>query len=226
MPTDLNKIAQEAERDLNSYSAKTGHGRTATSNDTSGINEANERKFPGSTAKVGDGDDLITNRSYNRRIPGDEGGDRDDKGRWLHGSAYEGNGGPEDKTAHIYQHNPGKIDESIVKGWGKDPKELERETLKKDRPDLLSPDEATSELARARGEPFHWNETAEQGRRAAKRNVGLEGSHSREELPPQGSKSGSKYKGSNWENVEAVPDESADQGLIMPESAVERSRNI
>lgn len=76
----LNEIAQQAERDLNTYQSKTGTGKGRVSGlDDYGVNDPVEKKFPGSTVKAGD--DLVTNRSYDRPIPPDEGGDVDDKGR-------------------------------------------------------------------------------------------------------------------------------------------------
>lgn len=71
--------AYEAEQDLNSYQAKTGAGNNDSSDDT-GINaSAVESKFPGSIVKAGE--DFISSGSYNRKIPQDEGGDVDDRGR-------------------------------------------------------------------------------------------------------------------------------------------------
>ncbi|KAK0726220.1 hypothetical protein B0T21DRAFT_413561 [Apiosordaria backusii] len=215
---DLTKIARDAERDLNTYQAKTGSHKQGL--DDTGVTDTSA-KFPGSTVKAGD-EDLVTSKSYNRRIPGDEGGDRDDKGHWLHGRAYEGHGGPEDKTAHIYQHNPGGIDEEIVKGWGKDPVELERVTLREDRPDLLPPEEA---LSGKHIEPIHRGEVSEQGRLAVKANLGLDEEDKRE-LPPKGSRRGSRYKASYYEKPESVPDEGSYMGEIPPESATEKVHNI
>jgi hypothetical protein len=140
---------------------------------------------------------------------------------FIRGSAYEGAGGPEDKTAHVYQHNPGKIDESTVKGWGKDPRELERATLRSDRPNLLPADQALGGRGR---EPAHQGDVPEQGRMAAKANVGL-AAESGQEVPAQGSR-GSQFKGEYYEVPESVPDQRADQNEVPPESVTETSRNI
>lgn len=140
---------------------------------------------------------------------------------FIRGSAYEGAGGPEDKTAHIYQHNPGKIDEATVKGWGKDPRELERATLRSDRPDLLPADQALGGRGR---EPAKQGDVSEQGRMAAKANVGLS-AESRAEVPAQGSR-GSQFKGEYYETPESVPDQRADQNEVPPETATETSRYI
>ncbi|KAL2173906.1 uncharacterized protein P884DRAFT_316977, partial [Thermothelomyces heterothallicus CBS 202.75] len=90
----------------------------------------NQTSITGSSVKVGE--NLVTNRSYDRPIPTNEGGDVDNIGRFVCGSAYEGAGGPEDKTTHVYQHNPGGIDGATVRGRGKDPRELERAALLRD----------------------------------------------------------------------------------------------
>ncbi|GAB1312512.1 hypothetical protein MFIFM68171_02722 [Madurella fahalii] len=216
----LNEIAHQAEQDLNTYQAKTGAGKgRATGLEDFGVNDLVEDKFPGASVKVGE--DLVTNRGYNRRIPGDEGGDVDETGRFIRGSAYEGSGGPEDKTAHIYQHNPGKTEESTVKGWGKDPQQLERANLRTDRPDLLPAEEAVGGRGR---EPARQDELSEQGRLAAKANLGL-APESRKEVPAQGSR-GSQFKGEYYEAPEEVPDARADQNEIPPESVVETSKTI
>lgn len=77
---ELSKIAQQAERDLNTYQSKTGTGKGRASGlEDYGVNDTVEQKFPGATVKVGE--NLITNRSYDRQIPADEGGDVDETGR-------------------------------------------------------------------------------------------------------------------------------------------------
>ncbi|KAK6067651.1 hypothetical protein SCUP234_11520 [Seiridium cupressi] len=96
----LRNIADQAERDLNSYQAKTGAGKSS-SNDDAGVDSRVENKFPG--AQVQYDTDLSTNASYNKRIPPGEGGDLDSRGRqaisvpWI--SHFEGEGGPEHKLA-------------------------------------------------------------------------------------------------------------------------------
>lgn len=81
MPTseEFRNIAAQAERDLNSYQAKTGAGRQSSGGDDAGVDTNVENKFPG--AKVQYGDDLTTSASYNRKIPVEEGGEVDDRGR-------------------------------------------------------------------------------------------------------------------------------------------------
>ena len=75
---DLRNVAEQAERDLNTYEAKTGVGRSTRSDDA-GVDPRVERRFPG--AEVRYGDDLSTNAGYNKRIPPEEGGTTDDRGR-------------------------------------------------------------------------------------------------------------------------------------------------
>lgn len=78
--SQLNEIARQAERDLNTYQSKTGAGKGRVAGlDDYGVNAGIDRKFPGATVKAGE--DLVTNASYDRPIPPDEGGDVDDKGR-------------------------------------------------------------------------------------------------------------------------------------------------
>lgn len=76
--SNYEQIAKDAEADLNTYQAKTGSGRGET-NYGAGVGSYAENKFEG--AEVTSGEDLVTNRGYNRRIPESEGGDRDDRGR-------------------------------------------------------------------------------------------------------------------------------------------------
>lgn len=75
---EFRDIAAQAERDLNSYQAKTGHARS-TGLDDAGVDSMSEKRFPGSEVKYHP--DISTNAGYNRRIPPEEGGDLDDRGR-------------------------------------------------------------------------------------------------------------------------------------------------
>ena len=74
----LSEIAHQAEIDLNTSAAKTGrkhhHGLGET-----GVDDIVEKKFPGSSVHAGD--DNISSRSYDRKIPPSEGGDLDERGR-------------------------------------------------------------------------------------------------------------------------------------------------
>ncbi|KAH8808271.1 hypothetical protein F5884DRAFT_362609 [Xylogone sp. PMI_703] len=92
--SDYERIAKQAEADLNTYQSKTGAARPEGLTD-SGVNTYAEKKFEG--AQVFEGDELSTNRSYNKRIPPSEGGELDDRGRQTRGEHFEGEGGPRDK---------------------------------------------------------------------------------------------------------------------------------
>ncbi|RYC63245.1 hypothetical protein CHU98_g2978 [Xylaria longipes] len=91
---NFRKIAEEAERNLNTYEAKTGAHKTSR-NDEAGVDTRVENQFPG--AQVRYGQDLSTNAGYNKRIPPEEGGDLDARGRQTRGQHFEGVGGPEHK---------------------------------------------------------------------------------------------------------------------------------
>ncbi|KAM0325695.1 hypothetical protein ACHAQA_006995 [Verticillium albo-atrum] len=90
----LNDVAAGAEADLNTYQSKTGAAREQA-DDAAGVRSNAENKFPGADVKYGD--DLSTNAGYNKRIPPEEGGDRDARGRQARGEHYDhnkGDGGP------------------------------------------------------------------------------------------------------------------------------------
>lgn len=76
---ELNKIAADAERDLNSYQAKQGLNNVSVEN--AGVDSIVEKKFPGAEVKTGT--EISTNAGYNRRIPPEEGGELDDRGRQV-----------------------------------------------------------------------------------------------------------------------------------------------
>lgn len=77
---ELRKIANEAEADLNTYQAKTGAAR-GRDIDEAGVDTRVEKGFEG--AKVSYEPEQVTNASYDRRIPPEEGGETDDRGRWV-----------------------------------------------------------------------------------------------------------------------------------------------
>lgn len=76
--TDFEEISRRAEQDLNSYQAKTGEARRFGVDDA-GANTYQAETFPG--AEATQGDDLSTNRGWDKRIPPSEGGITDDRGR-------------------------------------------------------------------------------------------------------------------------------------------------
>ncbi|KAH8712119.1 hypothetical protein GQ44DRAFT_625726 [Phaeosphaeriaceae sp. PMI808] len=108
--TDINKLALDAERDLNSTSAKQGHdGKFGASDSTreSGIDEAVTTKFPGSTVEYG------TGASNNRSIPVSEGGDINPATGQLYKAgefAHGGVGAPEAKERSYAQGHGGEDD--------------------------------------------------------------------------------------------------------------------
>ena len=76
--TDYEAISKQAEADLNTYQSKTGNARPQGLDDA-GVNSFAEKKFD--SAQVEYGDELSTNRGFNKRIPPSEGGILDDRGR-------------------------------------------------------------------------------------------------------------------------------------------------
>ncbi|KAF2458661.1 hypothetical protein BDY21DRAFT_362885 [Lineolata rhizophorae] len=112
---DLNVLAKQAEQDLNSHDAKTGHDKTRTargagdSSDStveSGVDESVRYKFPGADVRYGSS---ASGAGDNRRIPPEEGGE------YSHSSGlpatkaadFEGPGGPETKEKLLEEQNPG-----------------------------------------------------------------------------------------------------------------------
>jgi len=120
--------------------------------------------------------------------------------------------------AHIYQHNPGGIDESIIKKWGKDPRKLEEEMIDKTRSSLV-PQESQSSIE---AEPPHVGEPMERGRSAGRSNLGIPPSN-HGELPSQRRKR-SVYKGSERYNPDMVPDSHSEQSALPPKSVIETSK--
>lgn len=110
---DFTKIAEQAEASLNSHQAKTGGGRVQADDDA-GVNSRAVKDFPGATVQTGD--DLSTNRGFDRRIPPNEGGDLDAKGRQTRGQEFEGKGGPQDKNDEFYRDQGGVNDQDVASG--------------------------------------------------------------------------------------------------------------
>lgn len=75
---ELRNIAEQAERDVNTYQAKTGRAR-GRDIDEAGVDTRVEKQFPG--AQVSYDPEMNTSASYNKRIPPEEGGETDDRGR-------------------------------------------------------------------------------------------------------------------------------------------------
>ncbi|KAF1972751.1 hypothetical protein BU23DRAFT_554928 [Bimuria novae-zelandiae CBS 107.79] len=91
---DLNKIAEQAERDLNSDAAKKGHAESLSAHE-SGVDAGVERKFPGAQVTYGS---AASGAGNNRDIPLEEGGDVNPKTGQLYKAgdfAHGGVGAPE-----------------------------------------------------------------------------------------------------------------------------------
>ncbi|KAL1953374.1 hypothetical protein VTO42DRAFT_2945 [Malbranchea cinnamomea] len=104
----MSDLAARAERELNSYQAKQGLGPHSTSTDESGVNADVERRFPGAEVRYGSA--ATTGAGDNKPIFEEEGGVRDDRGRWSKAKHFEGPGGPEDKARLETERRPGDQD--------------------------------------------------------------------------------------------------------------------
>ncbi|KAI1823071.1 hypothetical protein F4861DRAFT_540374 [Xylaria intraflava] len=160
---NIRKVAQEAERSLNTYEAKTGAHKTSPS-DEAGVDSRVETKFPGARVKYGQ--DISTNAGYNKRIPPEEGGDLDARGRQTRGDHFEGVGGPEHKVGQ-QARDYGGFDEL--------------DSTNKRRPDIAS--KPATEATGAYG-----TEVVAQGMEAAQSNM-----ESNKYMPHKGQYPGAKY---------------------------------
>lgn len=78
--SEYEKIARQAEADLNTYQAKTGRARPPNTDDA-GVDSNVEKKFESAGAKVAYWEELSSNQGFDKRIPPQEGGDLDARGR-------------------------------------------------------------------------------------------------------------------------------------------------
>ncbi|KAI9671933.1 MAG: hypothetical protein M1817_002336 [Caeruleum heppii] len=101
--TDPKVLAQRAERDLNSYAAKTGHQGSTTAEE-SGVDASATSKFAGSSVTYGS---AASGAGDNREIPVEEGGDLGKDGRPTKARDFEGAGGPETKADLAREERPG-----------------------------------------------------------------------------------------------------------------------
>ncbi|KAJ5185183.1 hypothetical protein N7491_006946 [Penicillium cf. griseofulvum] len=93
---ELNQLAFNAERDVNSYQTRQGIGRKSDSTVESGVDEMVDKRFSQPTSvKYGPGSTACD--SDRRVIPEEEGGTRDARNRLPRAAQFEGIGGPEDK---------------------------------------------------------------------------------------------------------------------------------
>lgn len=74
---ELDRIAREAERDLNTYRAKVGTG-SKPGYDECGVNTDIDSRFPGAHVELN-----TSGRGDKRRIPVEEGGEVDARGRYV-----------------------------------------------------------------------------------------------------------------------------------------------
>ncbi|KAI0153073.1 hypothetical protein GGR57DRAFT_468745 [Xylariaceae sp. FL1272] len=188
---ELRKIADQAERDLNTYEAKTGAHRTSPS-DEAGVDRRVEQKFPG--AEVRYGEEISTNRGYNKRIPPEEGGELDDRGRQTRGEHFEGHGGPKDKIADHSREFGG---DQAFDATGKRPSDFD-----------YSPQKDTVPYSKTSGDPMP------KGKEAVQSNL-----QQSEGLPRK-----HQYPGSEYYNPESVPGSISAEGYEAPESVTEASR--
>ncbi|GAB7357591.1 hypothetical protein MBLNU459_g0099t1 [Dothideomycetes sp. NU459] len=101
------KIAEQAEKDLNSHAAKSGTGGSDSTLE-SGVDESVTSKFPGSEVTYGS---AASGAGDNREIPVSEGGDiNPTTGQPTKASDFEGEGGPEDKARTLAQNEGGRDD--------------------------------------------------------------------------------------------------------------------
>ncbi|RKU41239.1 hypothetical protein DL546_002224 [Coniochaeta pulveracea] len=182
---ELRQIAAEQERGLNTYQAKTGRARGHDLEEVSGVDSRAPKNFPGADLRYGD--DLTTNASYDRRIPEEEGGTRDDKGRLPTGRQFEGAGGPERKDELNNRDRGGNNDQDVA------------------------PKSALGSYGERSTHELRGYEQLDQGRDAAETNVGrISG------MGKSGGVGGGKFKGADYEDPEFVPDQRSAQGNIPP----------
>ncbi|QKX53523.1 uncharacterized protein TRUGW13939_00602 [Talaromyces rugulosus] len=103
--SDLSNMAYQAERDLNSHQKKTGSEKQSDSTLESGVNENVQRDFPGADVQYGERANY--GGSETRKIPPEQGGDFDARGRMTESRQFEGTGGPEDKLKIVQERRPG-----------------------------------------------------------------------------------------------------------------------
>ncbi|KAJ6102140.1 hypothetical protein N7486_004567 [Penicillium sp. IBT 16267x] len=107
---DLRNAAFGAQKDLNSYQAKQGLGKKSDSALESGVDEMANKRFDDTGAGLKYGPGATASGSDHRKIPEDEGGTRDDRGRLPNAGHFNGPGGPEDKIKIESENRPGDDD--------------------------------------------------------------------------------------------------------------------
>ncbi|KAJ5636595.1 uncharacterized protein N7484_009908 [Penicillium longicatenatum] len=113
---DLRKAAFDAEKDLNSYQAKQGLGKKSDSTLESGVDEMANKRFEDAGASLKYGPGATASGSDHRKVPEDEGGTRDDRGRLPKAEHFKGPGGPEDNIKIDSENRPGDQDTLNLQG--------------------------------------------------------------------------------------------------------------
>ncbi|KAF1829204.1 hypothetical protein BDW02DRAFT_574208 [Decorospora gaudefroyi] len=104
--TDINELAKQAERDLNSNSAKQGHSEGLSATE-SGVDTANvENKFPGAQVTYGS---AASGAGNNRDIPVEEGGSIKPNGQTTKAGDFArgGVGAPEERDQTFVETHGG-----------------------------------------------------------------------------------------------------------------------
>ncbi|KAL1634095.1 hypothetical protein SLS58_010793 [Diplodia intermedia] len=137
---DINKLAEQAEANLNSHALKTGQSASTSSMfpaervpvemrteqqadilptaEESGVDVARAEQFPGAEVRYG-------SAATGREIPVEDGGSfQKGTGRPTKDYDFEGPGGPEDKRRQYREENPGNADimENVRQAPGREPK--------------------------------------------------------------------------------------------------------
>ncbi|KAI1815997.1 hypothetical protein GGS20DRAFT_278152 [Poronia punctata] len=189
------KIAEDAERNLNTFENKTGANKTST-NDEAGVDTRVENQFPG--AEVRYGRDVNTNAGYNKRIPPEEGGDLDARGRETRGQHFQGRGGPEHKLAQ-QQRDHGGYNEDRYDLMG-------NSGAGQAQYDASAPQDPPTDLRSG--------ELMAEGKEAARANI-----QSDKSVPHK-----SQYRGVDYAAPESTPGYMSAEGYEAPDSVTEASR--
>lgn len=191
---ELIDMAVAAEQDVNSYQNKTGAGKDHTT-DEAGVDSRAAQKFPG--AEVRYEQDMGVNAMNSNRIPPEEGGEVDSRGRATKPEHFEGMGGPEHKLAQQAQ-----------KYGGYD--ELDSTNTRQAKVESTSAQDTSLPVgANPKTDPMTYGKMATEG------NVekGKHMTHQKEQ-----------FKGADYYQPESVPDSISAEGYIPPESVTQTSR--
>ncbi|KAI3343852.1 hypothetical protein F4824DRAFT_23297 [Ustulina deusta] len=209
-PDDYRKMAEEAERKLNTYESKTGAHRTSPS-DEEGVDTRVINPFPG--GQVRHDQVMSTNGSARRSSPKDEadvdtvavnqlpggqvryeeGGDLDARDRQTRGEHFEGVGGPEHKRGQRPREYGGSNEFDSTN------------TRRHEVGSRSTADETSTAYSR---------EVMTEGRQAAQSNI-----ESAKSVPHKG-----QYPGAEYHAPREVPGDMSAEGYEAPSSVTEASR--